>query len=122
MESASKPDAFSSVSCALLRLESLRGSHNQMEVLSVLIFADHTKNKNQNHNPCRAGASTLILSAFISTLHSVTINTVSTIVKRSSCYFVKKKNGDLTGLCFTALRGFFVTGLTQNILLFIYLF
>lgn len=79
-----------------------------MEVFSVLIFADHNKNKNQNHNPCRAGALNLILSAFISTLHSVAINTVSTIVERSSCYFVR--NGDLTGLCFTALRSFFVTG------------
>lgn len=91
-----------------------------MEGFSVLIFADQNKDKNQNHNPCRAGALTLILSAFISTFHSVTINTVSTIVERSSCYFVR--NGDLTGLCFTALRGFFVKGLTQNILLFIYLF
>lgn len=91
-----------------------------MEVFSVLIFADHNKNKNQNHNSHLAEALTLILLAFISTLHSVTINTVSTIVKRSSCYFVR--NEDLTGLCFTALRGFFVTGLTQNILLFIYLF
>lgn len=34
----------------------------------------------------------------------------------------KKIYGGLTGLCFTALRGFFVTGLTQNMLLLIYLF
>lgn len=33
----------------------------------------------------------------------------------------KKKNGDLRGLCFTALRGFFVTGLTEHTVIYIFI-